>query len=65
VAGVDHGQGKAEKPGCRFYRLLPQKVSTGRKALKGTALKERRSPQNRWKVEKMIIKTWGDGKELP
>jgi hypothetical protein len=40
------GQGRAEKLGCRSYRLLPPKVSTGRKALKEMASQERRSPKN-------------------
>src|SRR5947208_13194774 len=45
------GKEEPKKPGCRFYRLLLQKVSL-RKALKGMALKERRSSENKRKVSK-------------
>jgi hypothetical protein len=52
MAELDRGQGKAEKPGCRFYHLLLQKVTAGRETVKEMALQKRRSPNNNWKVSK-------------
>jgi hypothetical protein len=58
MAGVDCHEGPAGEARAGIYRLLPQEIPAGRKAPKGMALQERRSPENKRKVLKRSTGPW-------